>query len=66
MVLSACSKYFEQVFCEYPQQNSTLVILKDYNYNDVQAIIEFMYQGEINVAHVSGCLDWLCDDARCF
>jgi hypothetical protein len=53
MVLSACSKYFEQVFCEYPQQNSTLVILKDMKFADVQAIIEFMYQGEINVAHVS-------------
>ncbi|ODN03899.1 Protein bric-a-brac 1, partial [Orchesella cincta] len=51
MVLSACSKYFEQVFCEYPQQNSTLVILKDMKFADVQAIIEFMYQGEINVAH---------------
>ncbi|CAG7826446.1 unnamed protein product [Allacma fusca] len=51
MVLSACSKYFEQVFCEYPQQNSTLVILKDMKFADIQAIIEFMYQGEINVAH---------------
>jgi len=53
MVLSACSKYFEQVFSEYPMQNSTLVILKDMKFADVQAIIEFMYQGEINVAHVS-------------
>lgn len=52
MVLSACSKYFEQVFTEYPQQNSTLVILKDMKFADIQAIIEFMYQGEINVAHV--------------
>lgn len=31
-----------------------LVILKDIKYEDIKAIVEFMYQGEINISQVSG------------
>jgi len=49
MVLSACSSYFEQLFSAYNEPNQ-IVILKDTPYQDIAAIVEFMYKGEINVS----------------
>jgi len=49
MVLSACSSYFEQLFVAYNEPNQ-IVILKDTPYQDIAAIVEFMYKGEINVS----------------
>ena len=51
VVLSACSSYFENLFLEFDEKNQ-IVILKDTPYDDVSAIVEFMYKGEINVAQV--------------
>jgi hypothetical protein len=55
MILSACSSYFQQLFlennCEHP-----IVFLKDIKYEEIRAILDYMYKGEVNVAqdHLPG------------
>ncbi|XP_067003530.2 protein bric-a-brac 1 isoform X2 [Anabrus simplex] len=48
IVLSVCSPYFKQLFkanpCKHP-----IVILKDVCHKELEAILQFMYQGEVNV-----------------
>jgi len=57
MVLAACSSYFQQLFmeneCKHP-----IVILKDIQFSEIKAILEYMYKGEVNVAqdHLAGLL----------
>ncbi|KAJ1529421.1 hypothetical protein ONE63_006200 [Megalurothrips usitatus] len=46
VILSACSPYFRSVFKENPCQHP-VVILKDVRYDDVLALLSFMYQGEV-------------------
>ncbi|XP_046908131.2 LOW QUALITY PROTEIN: uncharacterized protein LOC124489786 [Dermatophagoides farinae] len=50
LVLSACSTYFRDLFINNPCKHP-IVILKDINYEDLQAIINFMYSGEVNVSY---------------
>ena len=49
MILSACSSYFQSLFtenqCEHP-----IVFLKDIKYDEIRAILDYMYKGEVNVA----------------
>ncbi|GFS83648.1 protein bric-a-brac 2 [Nephila pilipes] len=49
LVLSACSPFFNSLFLENPCKHP-IVILKDMKYPELKAIIEFMYNGEVNVA----------------
>ncbi|RWS29221.1 Protein bric-a-brac-like protein [Leptotrombidium deliense] len=49
MVLSACSNYFKELFKANPCQHP-IVILKDMKIDDLKAIIDFMYKGEVNVS----------------
>ncbi|XP_043063708.1 protein bric-a-brac 1 [Drosophila ficusphila] len=49
MVLSACSPYFQTLLAETPCQHP-IVIMRDVNWCDLKAIVEFMYRGEINVS----------------
>ncbi|UXI15178.1 Exocyst complex component 7 [Sarcoptes scabiei] len=49
LVLSACSSYFRELFINNPCKHP-IVILKDIHYEDLQAIIHFMYSGEVNVS----------------
>ncbi|KAI4497039.1 hypothetical protein M0802_007785 [Mischocyttarus mexicanus] len=48
LILSVCSSYFNRLFkensCKHP-----IVILKDVNYRDLFAILQFMYQGEVSI-----------------
>lgn len=48
-VLSVCSPYFKELFrvnpCKHP-----IVILHDINYNALNALLTFMYQGEVSVS----------------
>ncbi|KAF4518412.1 hypothetical protein B566_EDAN002065 [Ephemera danica] len=57
VVLSACSTYFDQIFSQYEEKNP-IVILKDVKYDDIKALVEFMYRGEINVeqSHLASLL----------
>ncbi|XP_021933951.1 longitudinals lacking protein, isoforms H/M/V-like isoform X4 [Zootermopsis nevadensis] len=48
VVLSACSPYFRGVFKENPCQHP-IVILKNVSYDDVCALLSFMYQGEVYI-----------------
>ena len=49
MILSASSVYFQTLFmenkCEHP-----IVFLKDIKYDEIRAILDYMYQGEVNIA----------------
>ncbi|XP_030383990.1 protein abrupt-like [Scaptodrosophila lebanonensis] len=50
VVLSACSPYFRQLLksnpCEHP-----IVILRDVRSDDVENLLSFMYNGEVNISH---------------
>lgn len=50
MVLSACSPYFQSLFFENPCQHP-IVILRDVKWTELKSVVEFMYKGEINLAH---------------
>jgi len=51
LVLSACSSYFETVLSLYEHQ-SPIIILKDVAFDDMSALIRFMYAGEITIEQV--------------
>ncbi|XP_073994330.1 uncharacterized protein isoform X2 [Rhodnius prolixus] len=48
MMLSACSTYFDSIFSKH-EEKDPIVILKDVKFEDIKALVEFMYKGEINV-----------------
>ncbi|XKL60844.1 hypothetical protein PGB90_007901 [Kerria lacca] len=50
VVLSACSPYFQRIFCETPCKHP-VIVLKDLKGWEMQAIVDFMYKGEISVGH---------------
>jgi len=49
MVLSACSPYFQSIFLENPCKHP-VVIINGIKYEDITAILNFMYKGEVNVS----------------
>jgi len=48
VMLSACSTYFDTILSEH-DENKAIVILKDVKFSNIQALVNFMYRGEINV-----------------
>ncbi|MCL4125222.1 UNVERIFIED_CONTAM: hypothetical protein GTU68_052724, partial [Idotea baltica] len=48
LVLSTCSEYFEQIF-ERTQCKHPVIVLKDIKYDDLEALMNYMYVGEVNV-----------------
>lgn len=48
MVLAACSSYFQCLFSEL-QCRHPVVVLKDVRYAEIQAILEYMYKGEVSI-----------------
>ena len=48
LVLSACSPYFQAMFASHPAKHP-IIILKDVRYNDLRALLDFMYKGEVAV-----------------
>jgi len=48
VMLSACSTYFDTILSQH-DENKAIVILKDVKFSDIQALVSFMYKGEINV-----------------
>jgi len=49
VILSACSPFFRNVLRRHSHQNP-LLYLKGVRYTDLQAVLNFMYHGEVNVA----------------
>lgn len=50
-ILSACSPFFQKIFIEH--QSPKPVIILDFNAEDVRAMLEFVYLGEVNVPQSS-------------
>lgn len=48
LVLSVCSPYFKNIFKENPCQHP-VIILKDVKHAEVEALLNFMYQGEVSM-----------------
>jgi len=49
VILSACSSFFRKVLRRNPHQHP-LLYLKSVKHSDLQAVLSFMYNGEVNVA----------------
>lgn len=52
VLLSACSTYFRDVFKDNPCQHP-VIVFKNVKFEDLLAIVEFMYQGEVSVLQES-------------
>ncbi|XP_050699416.1 zinc finger protein 48-like isoform X3 [Eriocheir sinensis] len=51
-VLSTCSDYFKQMFTKNPSKHP-IVFMKDVTSRDLEALLDFMYNGEVNVPQSS-------------
>ena len=51
-VLSTCSDYFKQMFTKNPSKHP-IVFMKDVTARDLEALLDFMYNGEVNVPQSS-------------
>eukprot|EP00091_Calanus_sinicus_P005550 TRINITY_DN15992_c0_g1_i1.p1 TRINITY_DN15992_c0_g1~~TRINITY_DN15992_c0_g1_i1.p1 ORF type:complete len:139 (-),score=31.40 TRINITY_DN15992_c0_g1_i1:62-478(-) len=51
LVLSVCSKFFQDVFSQplLPQSPSTVIYLKDVEAKHMQLLLSYMYRGEVDV-----------------
>ncbi|CRK93312.1 CLUMA_CG006853, isoform C [Clunio marinus] len=48
LVLAICSPYFKEIFINNPCRHP-IIILKDVSYSIMSELLQFMYQGEVNV-----------------
>ncbi|CAH2093138.1 unnamed protein product [Euphydryas editha] len=49
VLLGACSPFFRRIFSENPCKHP-VIVLKDFQGWEVQAVVDFMYRGEVSVA----------------
>ena len=49
LILSACSPFFRSILKQNPHQHP-LLYLKGVKFTDLQAVLTFMYNGEVNVS----------------
>ncbi|XP_058057114.1 protein tramtrack, beta isoform-like [Anopheles bellator] len=50
LVLAACSTYFEHLLGENPCQHPIIILPRDIKLWAMQALVDFMYKGEVNVS----------------
>ncbi|KYN06636.1 Protein bric-a-brac 2 [Cyphomyrmex costatus] len=50
MILSSCSDYLADLLRENPCQHP-IILMKDLKFWEVDALVKFMYRGEVNIAH---------------
>uniref|UniRef100_A0A8D9DVP3 Protein bric-a-brac 2 n=1 Tax=Cacopsylla melanoneura TaxID=428564 RepID=A0A8D9DVP3_9HEMI len=48
VMLSACSTYFDAIFSQH-NENNPIVVFKDVRFEDLKALVQFMYKGEIKI-----------------
>ena len=53
VILAACSPFFRDILSHQKSQQNPLLYLKGICLNDLQAVLEFMYHGEVNLAQGS-------------
>ena len=53
VILAACSPFFRDILSHQKSQQNPLLYLKGICINDLQAVLEFMYHGEVNLAQGS-------------
>jgi BTB/POZ domain. len=51
-MLSACSTYFDAILSQHDETNP-IVVFKDVRFEDLRALVQFMYKGEIKIENVS-------------
>lgn len=58
LVLSTCSEYFEEIF-ERTQCKHPVIVLKDIKHEELEALLNYMYLGEVNVlqAELAGLIN---------
>ncbi|XP_030381492.1 protein tramtrack, beta isoform [Scaptodrosophila lebanonensis] len=49
LVLAACSTYFEAILAENPCKHPVIILPSDIKLWEIQALVDFMYKGEVNV-----------------
>lgn len=50
LVLAACSTYFESLLGENPCKHPIIILPRDIKLWEIQALVDFMYKGEVNVS----------------
>ncbi|XP_055690008.1 protein jim lovell-like [Lutzomyia longipalpis] len=50
LVLAACSTYFEALLGENPCKHPIIILPRDIKLWEIQALVDFMYKGEVNVS----------------
>lgn len=50
LVLAACSTYFENLLGENPCKHPIIILPRDIKLWAIQALVDFMYKGEVNVS----------------
>ncbi|XP_055383885.1 homeobox protein 2 [Condylostylus longicornis] len=50
LVLAACSSYFESLLGDNPCKHPIVILSRDIKLWELQALIDFMYKGEVNVS----------------
>lgn len=50
MILSSCSDYLAELLRDNPCQHP-IILMKDLKFWEIEALVRFMYRGEVNVAH---------------
>lgn len=50
LVLAACSSYFESLLNENPCKHPIIILPKDVKLWEIQALVDFMYKGQVNVS----------------
>lgn len=50
LVLAACSTYFESLLNENPCKHPIIILPKDVRLWEIQALVDFMYKGQVNVS----------------
>ena len=49
LVLSTCSEYFEKIFAQTDSSKHAVIVLKDVQQSELEALLNYMYIGEVNV-----------------